>query len=150
FYTFVTQASLLVNTQSSPTPTVTSTESSDAESTASSSPSSTLGAGAVPTTVAFPSNLPSRIVPADATLTQPEGTTLISILFNEKLSWEWLASQADATSQVFAFAPQLIATALSIDPSRVQTYALQAYQPAVFAGDNTGTLLSLYLCFIPS
>jgi hypothetical protein len=42
------------------------------------------------------------------------GFSLISILFNQELNWEFVATNQDSSSQIFAFFPIVLQTALGI------------------------------------
>lgn len=105
--------------------------------------------------VALPSEWPSSIVPqqsdvetedgasagpvglADAkTAPRPADTSLISILLTKALSWSWLLAQSDASAQVFAYMPALIAKSLKIDESLVTTVSLEAWEPPGWNGDG--------------
>ncbi|RSH90168.1 hypothetical protein EHS25_001502 [Saitozyma podzolica] len=122
----------------------------------SGSPSST----DLPATATIPSSIPTLIVPANSVVNNPEsGTgsssdpikddTLISILLDgTEYPWLFVVSSSDATSQLFNTFPTLIATALNIDTSDVQTYGLQVYQPASSSGNSS--LLTQWLAYIPS
>jgi hypothetical protein len=79
----------------------------------------------------------------------PQGQTLISILFTDALAWGWVLENPDASAQVFAFMPNLIATAVNISSNEVYTDKLVAYQPDTYDG-STGTILSVYLAYIPA
>jgi hypothetical protein len=81
--------------------------------------------------------------------TVPQGQTLISILFTDALAWGWVLENPDASAQVFAFMPNLIATAVNISSNEVYTDKLVAYQPDTYDG-STGTILSVYLAYIPA
>jgi hypothetical protein len=45
----------------------------------------------------------------------PTTDTLISVLFNQSLNWEWVATNSDTQGQIFEYFPSIIATALGID-----------------------------------
>jgi hypothetical protein len=67
---------------------------------------------------------------------RPADTSVVSILFTKALSWSWLLSQGDASGQVFAYMPVLIAGALGLDPSEIVTISLEAWKPAKWSGDG--------------
>ncbi|KAH9824162.1 hypothetical protein DFH28DRAFT_921653 [Melampsora americana] len=102
------------------------------------------------TQASFPTTWPRYIVPSNTPTSPPDNSTLISILFSNALSWPWLVTNSNASSQVLVFMPALISTALNIDPSEVVTQSLQAYQPADFAADDESAMLTIWLGFIPS
>lgn len=104
---------------------------------------------------ALPSEWPSSIVPqqsdvesedgveaapvglADAkTAPRPADTSLVSVLLTKALSWSWLLAQSDASAQVFAYMPALIAKSLKIDESLVITVSLEAWEPPGWNGDG--------------
>lgn len=101
------------------------------------------------------------IVPADSAINQPNaGTgssddplkddTLIAILLAAaQYPWAFVIDSSDATSQLFNTFPTLIANALNINASSVQTYGLMVYQPASWNG-NEASLLTQWLAYIPS
>lgn len=101
----------------------------------------------------FPSEWPSVIVPTNSQMlsaqTVPQNQTLISILFTEQMGWAWICSEPDASAQIFAFMPSLIGNAINITTNDVLTDKLVAYQPEDYNG-STGTILSVYLGYIPS
>jgi len=71
------------------------------------------------TTIALPilpSDMPNRIYPADqlSSTTDLTGFTLISILFNQELNWPFVVGSQISASQIFAYMPVLISTALGI------------------------------------
>lgn len=104
---------------------------------------------------ALPSEWPSSIVPQQAAGETEDGepsapvglaeaknaprtpdTSLISILLTSALSWQWLLTKSDASAQVFAYMPVLIATSLKIDESQVTTVSLEAWEPPNWSGDG--------------
>jgi hypothetical protein len=64
----------------------------------------------------LPSDIPNRIYPADQLppTTDLTGYTLISILFNQELNWPFVVNSQISASQIFAYMPVLITTALGI------------------------------------
>ena len=76
---------------------------------------------------------PAGMVPGSE-VEHPADSTLISILLTSALSWSWLLAQSDASAQVFAYMPQLIAEALDIDRSQVTTDSLEAWEPPGWQG----------------
>ncbi|KAG0149355.1 hypothetical protein CROQUDRAFT_329228 [Cronartium quercuum f. sp. fusiforme G11] len=98
----------------------------------------------------FPATWPRYIVPSNTPTSPPENTTLISILFSNSLNWPWLVTNSNASSQVLVFMPALVSTALHIDPSQVVTQSLQAYQPTSFNANNEGSMLTIWLGYIPN
>jgi len=64
------------------------------------------------------------------------------------LNWDFISGSDQSVGQIFAFMPQVIANALSIDLSNVMTYALQVQIPQSWSGD-TNDLGTMYLAYIP-
>jgi hypothetical protein len=72
-------------------------------------------------------------------------------LFNQSLNWPFVTTNPYSSSQIFAYFPPVITTALGIPPEQVQTFALQVWTPASYTGPNDiDQLGTLYLAFIPS
>lgn len=112
-YNYLTSVqSLLLNTPT-PTSTLHMTNPDQAPTTLtlpSGAPSST------PSTAPLPSGLPSVILPQpQLDLSQvPTDYVLINVLFNNSLNWEFVATSADSPGQIFAYFPEVVATALGI------------------------------------
>ena len=64
----------------------------------------------------LPTDIPNRIYPADQLSPTPDftGFTLISILFNQELNWLFVVGSQISASQIFAYMPVFITTALGI------------------------------------
>jgi len=100
---------------------------------------------------ALPTGIPARIFPRDNTNVGGPGDTLISILFNNELNWPFVVQTSLASSQIFAYVPVLISTALGISPDQIKTYALQVYIPTTYHGpDDASQLGTTWLGYIPS
>ncbi|KAG6333734.1 hypothetical protein ID866_5362 [Astraeus odoratus] len=141
--------SLLLNT---PTPTSTPHVSNpdQPETTISfTSAASTAAPSAAP----LPSGLPSVILP-DPQLNLslvPTDYTLINVLFNNSLNWEWEATNADSPGQIFVYFPGVIATALDIEASQVMNYDLVVYIPSTYTGpQDVAELGTIWQGYIPS
>jgi len=81
----------------------------------------------------------------------PEGYSLISILFYEALNWPFVVTNQISSSQIFAYLPIIIARALDIPTEQVLTFALQVYIPDSYTGPSeSAELLTMYLGYIPS
>jgi hypothetical protein len=111
-FSFLTQSTLIVASVA-PTAVVPLTDPDQATTTLS---IPNAGATDALTEAALPTGIPSRIVPQDGI---PDGTdltglTLISILFDSQLNWPFVASHQDSSSQIFAFFPQVLQTALGL------------------------------------
>jgi len=103
--------------------------------------------------VPLPTGIPNRIYPKDQLdLSQDmSGYTIISILFNQELNWPFVAQNQISSSQIFAYLPVIIATALSMPGSQVKTWALQVYVPSSYQSSADKTLLgTTWVGYIPS
>ncbi|KDN48290.1 hypothetical protein RSAG8_02882, partial [Rhizoctonia solani AG-8 WAC10335] len=154
-FSFLTASSLVLPTMSttstSTQPTVIQTDPDAAMTT---STPATTQSGTPTTTIAFPSALPTRIVPVggvnpEKDTDQLKGYSLISLLFTNQLSWVFVTQHAEATGQLFAYTPQMIETALGLGDNQVKTFALQAFTPASFTGDAS-EIRTMFLAYIPS
>jgi len=108
-----------------------------------------------PSVVSLPSGVPARIVPGsggvDPGVDNLNGFTLIAILFDQGLNWETVVQNTDSPGQIFAWLPQLIQTALSINSDQVKTFALQVYVPASYQGPpDVSQLGTTWLGYIPA
>lgn len=72
---------------------------------------------AAPSAPPLPSGLPRVILPQPVldTSSLPSSDSMINILFNASLNWEFVAENADSPGQLFSNFPSVIATALGID-----------------------------------
>lgn len=146
-----TVSSLLVNT-ATPTPTASPTISNPDIPTTTVSLASAPPASQ-PSAVPIPTYLPSAIMPRPTLNVQnvPTTDTLISVLFNQSLNWKWVATNSDTQGQIFEYFPSIIATALGIDSSQVQSYELLVYEPSSYTGIQDVELLStLWQGYIPN
>lgn len=79
-----------------------------------------------PSVVSLPSGVPARIVPGsggvDPGVDNLNGFTLIAVLFDQGLNWETVVQNTDSPGQIFAWLPQLIQTALSINSMRLAPF----------------------------
>ncbi|PFH53298.1 hypothetical protein AMATHDRAFT_137776 [Amanita thiersii Skay4041] len=101
----------------------------------------------------LPSGIPFRIYPSDPLPSNPSfpGFTLISILFNQGLNWPWVVGNQVSSSQIFAYVPMLITTALGVQDSDVKTFALQVYIPMEYTGPADKHMLgTMWLGYIPT
>ncbi|SPC65573.1 probable transmembrane mucin involved in surface sensing via MAP-kinase cascade [Ustilago sp. UG-2017b] len=102
---------------------------------------------------ASPQDLPTTIVPSADSYDQPDNTTSIGLLFKQDMKWTWVISQADLTAQVFAFMPELVGQAVSLDASKISTVKLVSYSPETGDAATTGTLTTartLYMAYVPT
>lgn len=72
---------------------------------------------ASPTAAPLPSGLPGVILPQPQldVNSLPTSDTMINILFNDSLNWEFVAGNAESPGQIFEYFPTVIATALGMD-----------------------------------
>lgn len=105
-------SSLLLNT-ASPT---TSPSVSNPDQPASTVPLLTVAPAASPTAPPLPSGLPRVILPQPQLDVNnlPTSDTMINVLFNDSLNWEFVAGNDDSPGQIFEYFPTVIATALGI------------------------------------
>ncbi|KIO25666.1 hypothetical protein M407DRAFT_207770, partial [Tulasnella calospora MUT 4182] len=109
------------------------------------------GTGA-PTQAALPTQLPTRIFPAnrlDPDDPALDSMTLVSIKFLLSLSWSFVVSNSNTAALLFVYTPQAIANALGIPTGQVLTFAMQAFAPADYTGDIT-QLSTVYLLYLPA
>lgn len=147
-FSFVTQSSLIFQT-SSPSNAMTITNPDQATTTIA-LPNPT--AAATATQVPLPTGIPSRIYPQNGVDgSAPPGFTLISLLFNQDLNWNFVVQHQETASQLFAFVPVILQGALGITSDQVKTYALQVYVPATYQGpSDVQDLGTIYLGYIPT
>jgi len=69
----------------------------------------------------LPSGMPARIYPPDPMNpnTDLTGYTFIAILFDLELNWPFVVTNAISSTQIFAYIPIIIATALDIEGSQI-------------------------------
>ncbi|KAH9060221.1 hypothetical protein EDB87DRAFT_641593 [Lactarius vividus] len=104
------------------------------------------------TPVLLPSNLPARIYPP--TQVDPNsltGFSLVSILFDQFLSWPFVAQNTQSQGQLFLWLPTIIQSALGLPSDQVKTFALQVFLPAAYRDPaDVDMLLTTFLLYIPS
>lgn len=67
------------------------------------------------------------------------------------MNWKFVAETADSPAQFFVYMPQIIQSALGIQPSQVRTSRLQVYIPSEYrTAADVGMLRTMYWCYIPS
>jgi hypothetical protein len=83
----------------------------------------TASPSAAPTIAPLPTGIPARIYPAVQIDPNSDlsGYTVISILFNQELNWQFEATNPDSSNQIFAYFPGVIAAALGIDRTSSST-----------------------------
>jgi hypothetical protein len=124
--------------------------------------------------LSLPSGMPARIYPPDpldpnADLT---GYTFIGILFDLELNWPFVVGSPVSSTQIFAYIPMIIATALGIQGeisfpyvghiivtqdfffsigTQILTWALQVYIPTSYQTPaDAAELGTLWLGYVPS
>ncbi|KAF9442656.1 hypothetical protein P691DRAFT_464796 [Macrolepiota fuliginosa MF-IS2] len=110
-------------------------------------------ASALTNSVPLPTGIPARIFPREQLDpgTDLSGYTLISILFNNELNWPFVVTSPLSSSQIFAYVPVLLTTALGITSDQVKTYCLQVYIPTTYRSPSDAALLgTTWLGYIPS
>jgi hypothetical protein len=76
---------------------------------------------------------------------------MISVLFDGGLGWEFVVNSDLSPSQIFAWFPVLVETALGITSDQVKTFALQVWIPETYKGPaDVAQLGTMWLGFIPS
>lgn len=140
----------------------TTTSAADAQQSQGVSTSTVNGKPSVTITsqASFPTDLPSRIVPASESIDSGTAlnaqaaqdnvaTSTISILLDDSMPWSWVVDNSDASGQIFYYVPQIVSTALEISATEVETVALQAYQ-TTDSGDGSSDILTVFLGKIPA
>jgi hypothetical protein len=131
---------------------------------------------AVPTSmVSLPSGIPARIYPPDRLdpNTDLTGYTFIGILFDLELNWPFVVASPVSSTQIFAYIPIIIATALGIQGdsffsfilivlllfiniifsigTQILTWALQVYIPTSYQTPaDAAQLGTMWLGYVPS
>ncbi|KAJ7312603.1 hypothetical protein DFH08DRAFT_822045 [Mycena albidolilacea] len=116
-----------------------------------SSPTRNLGdvmANSARDTPALPSGLPYAIVPPSGGRQDPgSGVSLITLLLDATLSWDFVVNSPTTAAQIFAVMPPSIANATGTSADAITPYGLEVYMPASYTVDQ---LQTLYLAYIPS
>ncbi|KAG9315551.1 hypothetical protein JVU11DRAFT_3172 [Chiua virens] len=113
----------------------------------------TVAPSAAPTAAPLPSGLPRVILPQPEldVNTLPTSDSMINILFDGSLNWDFVATNADSPGQIFEYFPSVIATALGIPVSAVQNYELIVYEPSSYTGPSDVAMLgTIWQGYIPS
>ncbi|KIJ60278.1 hypothetical protein HYDPIDRAFT_170313 [Hydnomerulius pinastri MD-312] len=106
-----------------------------------------------PSAAPLPSGLPRVILPQPQlnTTALPTSDSLINVLFNASLNWEWVAENVDPPGQIFEYFPQVIATALGIEAGDVQNFELIVYEPSTYTGPaDVAQLGTIWQGYMPS
>ncbi|KAI9443066.1 hypothetical protein H4582DRAFT_2195164 [Lactarius indigo] len=146
---YVTQASLLGASVPSSSPVTLSDPDAVPSTLTIVSPSSL---PSTTTPVLLPSNLPARIYPpTQVDSNSLSGFSLVSILFDQFLSWPFVAQNTQSQGQLFLWLPTIIQSALGLPSEKVKTFALQVFLPAAYSGPgDVDMLLTTFLLYIPS
>ena len=72
----------------------------------------------------LPAGMPKTIDASDEVVAQPAGTTLIRIVFDRRLHYEFVAENFTAAQQIFTFLPQIIAYGEGITDSEIRMLRL--------------------------
>lgn len=133
--------------------TTTTEESTTEITTTSASPTVSLADQPITTITArisFPSDLPAKIVPVGAPSSAPDGSSLISILFDDGLPWSFVATNESSAGQILLYMPPLLARALDIDQSQVINNALLGYQSTDFTSAQDSVVLTVWTGYVPT
>lgn len=91
----------------------------------------------------------TAITDSDGTVSRPANSTLVSVLLTPSLSWSWLLSNSNASAQIFAYMPVLLANKLDLPQTSVLTDSLEAYEPPNWRG-NDKDVRSVWLGYVPT
>lgn len=149
----LTESSLAFTSVPTDTPQVeTLTNPDEVPSSVSSIPQTTATTIIAPPPL--PTGIPGRIYPRDQLDLSSQnlaGYTLISLMFNSELNWEFVVDSSLTSSQIFAYVPVLIENALGITADQIKTYALQVSIPASYhSAADAQDLLTSWLGYIRS
>ncbi|KZV76260.1 hypothetical protein PENSPDRAFT_476394 [Peniophora sp. CONT] len=154
-FSFLTQTSLLLEPSTTSSSVSNTQTNPDAPATTLSvaAPSSAASASTTTAPAALPTYLAARVYPPTGTPTasSTNGDTLVSILFDSGLGWQFVSTSTDSETQLFSWMPSILATALNLTVSQVQTFALQVYIPGDYTGpQDVAKLLTTYMVYLPS
>ncbi|KAH9924613.1 uncharacterized protein BXZ73DRAFT_50367 [Epithele typhae] len=150
-WTFLSGSSLALASTSSSTDVSTTATDPDEPTTTFTFASS--AADSKPTQAALPSDLVQQILPAKGY--QPgdpslAGYSLVSILFDTALGWQFVVENSDSASQIFAWMSPILQAALSLTDDQVKTYKLVVYVPDSYTGpSDVAKLQTMYNAWIP-
>ncbi|KAI5116441.1 hypothetical protein M0805_006254 [Coniferiporia weirii] len=152
-FSFLTQSSLLVSEVSTST-SVSGTTLTDPDEPTTSVLIESVTSGATVTSAPLPSDLPSRIYPAEGGVSANdvnEGYTPVSIMFDSTLGWEFVAKNTDSAAQIFAYFPTCLEVALGITSDQVKVFALQVWEPSTYTSTaDADQLRTIFISYIPS
>jgi len=104
-------------------------------------------------TAPLPSDLPYRIYPQSqlSSSTDLSGFSLVSILYSLALNWPFVVDDELSSSQLFAYMPTILETALDLTSDQVMPLALQVNVPSDYTDpSDAGMLGTMYLVYIPT
>ncbi|KAJ7681452.1 hypothetical protein B0H14DRAFT_3678574 [Mycena olivaceomarginata] len=103
-------------------------------------------------TPVLPSGLPYTIVPPSGGRQDPgSGVSLITLLLDATLNWDFVVNSPTTAAQIFAAMPPSIANATGTSADAITPYGLEVYMPASYTGPvDVDQLQTLYLAYIPS
>ncbi|RDX46523.1 hypothetical protein OH76DRAFT_1355850, partial [Lentinus brumalis] len=152
-FTFVTETSLAVASQPSSSSSVTSSLTDPDEPTTTFSVAASSAADTKPTQAPLPSGLPTQIFPAEGSKPSDpdlDGYSLISLLFDSGLNWDFVVNNANSSSQIFAWMSPILQASLSLPADQVKTYQLRVHVPDDYHTAADADLLeTMWLGWIP-
>ncbi|KAJ7198975.1 hypothetical protein GGX14DRAFT_401604 [Mycena pura] len=100
----------------------------------------------------LPSGLPYAIVPPSGGRQDPgSGVSLISLLLDPTLRWDFVVNSPTTVAQIFATMPSSITNATSTSADTITPYGLEVYMPASYTGPaDIDQLQTLYLAYFPT
>ncbi|KAF7342980.1 hypothetical protein MVEN_01728100 [Mycena venus] len=103
-------------------------------------------------TPALPSGLPYAIVPPSGGRQDPgSGVSLISLLLDSTLRWDFVINSPTTVAQIFATVSSSITNATSTSADAITPYGLEVYMPASYTGPaDVDQLQTLYLAYFPT
>ncbi|KAF7348814.1 hypothetical protein MVEN_01401300 [Mycena venus] len=101
---------------------------------------------------ALPSGLPYAIVPPSGGRQDPgSGVSLISLLLDSTLRWDFVVNSPTTAAQIFATMASSITNATSTAADAITPYGLEVYMPASYTGPaDVDQLQTLYLAYFPT
>ncbi|KAH9947458.1 hypothetical protein B0H21DRAFT_821903 [Amylocystis lapponica] len=76
---------------------------------------------------------------------------MVSLLYGPSLNWEFVENNTESSTELFAWTPVIVSTALNISQEHVLTFALQLYEPSSYQGvADASQLGTVWLAYIPN
>lgn len=94
----------------------------------------------------LPAGMPKTIDASDDVVTQPAGTTLIRIVFDRRLHYEFVAENFTAAQQIFTFLPQVISYGEGIDEKDIRMLRLVPIETK----QKKGWITTSALAYVPT